>query len=191
VRFCAAGLLIAWLGACGAAAGESAYAGAQPALLEGLRKGFERAPESAEETRRLLDWMRGSLPAEVGEWPPVFRAYRAALLGLEGKHSWSPRQKLAGARAGVEAFSGLAEAHPESTEIWMLRYSFGSQLPGFMEARKRADADLETLVALLERGRDPGVTDAYRAACVRWILRHGEPPPALRERLARLLPPEG
>ncbi|NLG34317.1 MAG: hypothetical protein GX548_03085 [Lentisphaerae bacterium] len=162
---------------------EAAYTGADSVLLAEVRRGFETAPESAAETRRLIERLDASLPAEADAWPAVLRAYRAALEGLAGKHGRTPWEKYTRAQAGISRFEGLVDAYPESTEIRMLRYTFAGQLPDFFGLRPQADADLPVLVGLLVDGRDPMVTEAYRADAARWILRHGDPSPDLRRRL--------
>lgn len=167
---------------------EDAYRGADPVLLATVRADFAAAPESAAAAERLARHLAGALPADVESWPPVFRAYRAALAGLAGKHSRRPWDKYRRAKAGLAQFQGLAEAHPDSVEIRMLRYSFCSQLPGFFETRPQAEADLAVLVGQFERNEDPRIDEAYRLGSIRWILRNGAPPPALRRRLEALLP---
>ena len=182
-----------WLARLGAAlalvAGGAAGGGVaeESALLAEVRRGFETAPESARETRRLRLLLEERLPGDAAEWPAVFRAYGAALEGLEGKHAASPREKLRRTRAGLAAFEGLAEGHPDSFEIRMLRFSFASQLPGFFGMRAAAEADLSALADLLESGGDGGVPLDYRRDSVRWILRHGAPAPEMRRRLERAL----
>lgn len=175
-------------GAARAGTTEDAYRGADPALLATVRADFAAAPESAAAAERLAQHLAGALPADVESWPPVFRAYRAALEGLAGKHSRRPWDKYRRAKAGLARFHGLAEAHPDSIEIRMLRYSFCSQLPGFFEMRPQAEADLAVLVERFERNDDPRVDEAYRLGSIRWILRNGAPPPAIRRRLEALLP---
>lgn len=166
---------------------EEAYRGADRHLLAQVRNGFETAPESPTETRRLIALLDGSLPEDRTDWPPVFQAYRAALEGLAGKHSPSPWGKYSRAKAGLAQFHGLAEGHPESMEIRMLRFSFCSQLPDFFGMGPQAEADLAALADLFEQRSDPMVDEAYRRGAIRWILRNAAPPPPARARFEALL----
>ena len=156
-------------------------------LLAEVRKGFEVAPDSLAETRRLIQILDGSLPAEVGEWPPALAAFRAALEGLVGKHSLRPWEKYHRAKAGLARFEGLVEAHPESIEIRMLRYSFCSQLPGFFEMHGQAEGDLAVLVGLFEKRTFSEVPEEKQRDMMRWILRNGRPGKPERRRLEALL----
>ena len=168
-----------------------AYRGADPNLLAQVRKGFETAPESARTTRNLTALLAAHLPEPSSEWPPVFRAYRAALEGLRGKHSHAPWNKYVHAKAGLAAFRGLVEAHPDSIEIRMLRYSFCSQLPAVFDVGPQAADDLAALVELFERDQDPAVPAADRRGMIRWILRHGQPANEQRRRMENLLKTDG
>jgi hypothetical protein len=165
----------------------AAYRGADATLLAQVRTGFETAPDSAPETARLIRLLEASLPAEAAAWPPVFRAYRAALEGLAGKHSATPWTKYNRAREAIARWAGLVEAHPDSIEIRMLRCSFASQLPDFFGLGPQAAADLDVLAGLLERAADPFTPADYRRDAIRWILRHGAPGPAPRRRLEAAL----
>ena len=182
-------LALALSSAVRAAATDEAYAGADPGLLEQVRTGFGQAPESAAATRGLLRLLTGKLPEDRAAWPPVFQAYHAALEAMMGKHSLSPWQKYGRAKAGLAGFEGLAEAHPNSLEIRMLRYSTCSQLPEFFGTRPRAAADLLALVDLLERNADPMIPALPRQAYIRWILDHGQPAPDQKARLEKMLEP--
>ncbi len=165
---------------------ESAYEGANADLLAHVRTGFESAPDSAAATQSLLTRLDDRLPPDPADWPPVFRAYRAALEGLSGKHSARPWTKYRRTKAALAMWDGLVEAHPESIEMRMLRYSFASQLPDFFDQQARATADLDVLTNLLERAEDPHVTEAFRQDSIRWILRNGGPTPGQRRRLEAL-----
>lgn len=188
-------MLWLWPWAAFAQAGESpapvpgAYRDADPAMLAEVRRRFDLAADSATATRELGEWLDQRLPAEFQAWPPIFLAYRAALDGLAGKHSLRPWEKYRGVQRGLAKFKGLAEAHPDSIEIRLLRYSFCSQLPGFFGIAPQAERDLAALIRLLEAQRDPGVSAEYAQAAARWILEHGQPSPAERRRLEALLPP--
>ena len=164
----------------------TAYQGADTNLLTQVRQNFETAPESAAATRKLADLLDSRLPPDRSAWPAVFRAFRAALEGLRGKHSHLPWVKYRHVKAALAQFQGLVEAHPEAVELRMLRYSFYSQLPGFFEMGPQAAADLPVLVDQLERNADPMVTDVFRRKAAGWILQHGAPPPELRARLVAL-----
>ena len=168
---------------------EEAYRGADTNLLAQVRKGFETAPDSASETRRLTTLLDSLLSANLPEWPPIILAYRAALEGLTGKHSRSPWAKYHHAKAGLAKFHGLVEAHPDSVEIRMLRFSFCSQLPGFFGMRPQAENDRAALTDLVVRGRDPMVSRAYIQGVIQWILRYGDPSPEERNRLESALDP--
>lgn len=184
---------LVWVFAVSARAGPAgdAYRGAETHLLAKVRAEFAAAPESAATTDRLIRLLDGTLPADVGGWPPIFRAYRATLEGLVGRHSLRPWNKYHHAKAGLAKFHGLVEAHPESVEIRMLRYSFCSQLPGFFDMQPQAEADLAVLAELLGRNADPMVDEAYRRDAIRWILRNGAPSPELRRRLEAVLSAAG
>ena len=163
-----------------------AYRGADTNLLAQAREGFEAAPESAAATRKLIAMLDSSLPPDRNSWPAVFRAFRAALEGLRGKHSHLPWEKYRHVKAAISQFHGLVEAHPEAVELRMLRYSFCSQLPEFFDMGPQAAADLPVLVDQLERNEDPMVTDVFRRKAAQWILRHDMPSPDVRNRLAVL-----
>ena len=181
-------LLLLWAPGVRAAAVEEAYRGAGTNLLAQVRKGFETAPESARTTLELIALLDSSLPGDSAAWPPVFRAYRAALEGLRGKHSHAPWNKYTHSKAGLAAFQGLVEAQPDSIEIRMLRYSFCSQLPEFFNLGPQAADDLAVLVELFEQDRDAAVPAADRRGMIRWILQNGQPTDEQRRRLERMLP---
>lgn len=168
---------------------ESAYAGADLELLAQVRTDFGQAPESAAVTRKLLRLLAASLPRDRTTWPPVFQAFQAALEVMMGKHSLTPWQKYGQVKAGLAAFRGLAEAHPQSIEIRMLRYASYEQLPEFFGTHDDAETDLAALVDLLERNADPMIPAAPRQAYVHWILDHGRPGPALKDRLEKIRAP--
>lgn len=161
----------------------AAYRGADPVLLELVRGRFPAATESPKTTGELIALLDGNLPADPAEWPAIFRAYRASLEGLVGKHSRKPWEKYTRVKAGLARFHGLVEAHPESIEIRMLRYAFCSQLPGLFEVEPLAEMDLVALADLLERGEDPTVTPAYCREVAGWILQNGNPAPEQRRKL--------
>ena len=184
----AVGLLLAgWLVAVASAADgpppAEAYRGADPVLLELVRGRFKAATESGKTTVELIARMDGALPADPAEWPAIFRAYRASLEGLTGKHSRKPWEKYTRVKAGLARFHGLVEAHPESIEIRALRYAFCSQLPGLFEVGPLAEMDLVALADQLERGADPTVTPAYCREVAAWILQNGNPAPEQRRKL--------
>ena len=156
-------------------------------LLTEVRKGFETAPDSLVETRRLIRLLDESLPADGKEWPPALAAFRAALEGLLGKHSLRPWEKYNRAQAGLARFAGLAEAQPESIEIRMLRYSYSSQLPGFFDMRPQAERDLAVLIGLFEKRTFAEVPEEKQRDMMRWILQNGKPGKAERRRLEALL----
>ena len=173
--------------ACGASSAEDVVRPSPSELLDQVRKGFETAPESAAETSRLVTLLDGNLPANLEEWPPDLLAFRAALEGLVGKHSLWPLEKYRRAQAGLARFQGLAEAHPDSVEIRMLRFSYYSQLPGFFEMRKQAELDLAILISLFERQTYSEVPEEKQHDMIRWILKNGHPAPADRRRLNALI----
>lgn len=169
---------------------DDAYRGADTNLLAQVRTGFETAPESVRTTRELIALLDSRLPEKPADWPPVFRAYRAALEGLRGKHSHAPWNKYTHSKAGLAAFQGLVEIYPDSIEIRMLRYSFCSQLPEFFELGPQAAQDLAVLVGLFEQDRDAMVPAADRRGMIRWILQNGQPTDEQRRRLERLMFPD-
>ncbi|NCA82907.1 MAG: hypothetical protein EOM72_09215 [Opitutae bacterium] len=168
-------------------AGAESPDGSSAELLAEVRKGFETAPDSLAETRRLIQLLDGSLPADVSEWPPALAAFRAALEGLVGKHSLRPWEKYHRAKAGLARFEGLVEAQPDSIEIRMMRYSFCSQLPGFFEMQRQAEEDLAVLLDLFEKRTFAEVPEAKQRDMMRWILRNAAPPPRARARFEAML----
>ena len=185
----AAGLLVALLGTATVWAAPPEYPARapDPEVLDHLRRGFEVAPESATETRALLDWLDQRLPADSAGIPPVVAAYRAALEGLQGKHSRLPWEKYRRTQAGLAKLDELVAAHPDSIEIRSLRFSFCSQLPEFFEKGPQAAADLAVLAEQFARGEDPAVAGTYRQDLLRWRLQRGQPTPSEREKLAAAL----
>jgi hypothetical protein len=168
---------------------EEAYRGADSHLLAQVRKGFETAPGSAIETRKLTELIDGNLPADLTDWPPIFLAYRAALEGLTGKHSLRPWVKYKRAKAGLAKLHDWVETYPDSIEIRMLRFSFCSQLPDFFEMRPLAEQDLAVLADLLVHRSDPMVSEEYGRNVVQWILQNGEPSSDERRRLESVFGP--
>ena len=185
----AAGWLAALLGAVAvwAAPPEIGARVPDPEVLDHLRRGFEVAPESASETRALLAWLDQRLPPDPADVPPVVVAYRAALEGLQGKHSRLPWDKYRQTKAGLAKLDELVAAHPDSIEIRSLRFSFCSQLPEFFEKGPQAAADLAVLAEQFARGEDPTVAGTYRQDLLRWLLQRGQPTPSEREKLAAAL----
>ncbi len=170
-----------------AGAGEGIRGGVSSELLAEVRKGFETAPDSLAETRRLIRLLDESLPADGKEWPPALAAFRAALEGLLGKHSLRPWEKYNRAKAGLARFEGLAEAQPDSIEIRMLRYSYCSELPGFFEMERQAEGDLAVLIGLFEKRTFAEVPEDKQRDMIRRILQNGKPGKAERRRLEALL----
>lgn len=170
-----------------AAWGADAYQGVDSNLLAQVRADFEAATESGAATAALIGLLDQRLPRDGAEWPPVLLAYRAALEGLTGRHSHRPWQKYSRTRAGLARFEGLAEAHPESTEILLLRFSFCSQLPDFFDMQAQAERDRRTLIRLLAARQDPMVDDSFRRDSMRWILKNGKPTPSERQQLETML----
>lgn len=182
-----AGLLAASARAAAAPAPEAAYRGADRAVLEQVRGRFKAATESAAVTAELIALMDGQLPGDVAGWPAIFRAYRASLEGLVGKHSHKPWDKYVQVKAALAQFAGLVEAHPESIEIRGLRFAFYYQIPKLFDVRPLALADRAVLADLLLRREDPTVTAAYCREMAEWILQNGDPRPAERKQLAAAL----
>ena len=189
MRLRAAGWLAAWLAtaAVWAVPPENSTRAPDPEVLDHLRRGFEVAPESASETRALLAWLDQRLPPDPADVPPVVVAYRAALEGLQGKHSRLPWDKYRQTKAGLAKLDELVAAHPDSIEIRSLRFSFCSQLPEFFEKGPQAAADLAVLAEQFARGEDPTVAGTYRQDLLRWLLQRGQPTPSEREKLAAAL----
>ncbi len=167
-----------------APAPEEAYRGADRALLDQVRGRFKAATESAAVTAELIVLMDGQLSGDVAAWPAVFRAYRASLEGLVGKHSHKPWDKYVRVKAALAQFAGVVEAHPESIEIRGLRFAFYYQIPKLFDVRPLALADRAVLADLLLRREDPTVTAAYCREMAEWILQNGDPRPAERKKLA-------
>lgn len=164
-----------------------AYRGADPVLLQQLRDRFASATTSGKALSELIKLLDEKLPGDPAAWPPVFSAYRAALEGLVGKHSLAPWRKYNHAKAGLARFQGLVEAHPDSIEIRMLRYSTCSQLPDFFQMQPQAEADLQILTEQFAQGVDPMVPDPLRQGYLRWILDNGKPSPDVRKQLEAAL----
>lgn len=158
-----------------APAPEEAYRGADRALLEQVRGRFKAATESAAITAELIALMDGQLSGEIAGWPAIFRAYRASLEGLVGKHSHKPWDKYVRVKAALAQFAGLVEAHPESIEIRGLRFAFYYQIPKLFDVRPLALTDRAVLADLLLRREDPTVTAAYCREMAEWILQNGDP----------------
>ena len=167
-----------------APAPEEAYRGADRALLDQVRGRFKAATESAAVTAELIALMDGRLSGEIASWPAIFRAYRASLEGLVGKHSHKPWDKYVRVKAALAQFAGLVEAHPESIEIRGLRFAFYYQIPKLFDVRPLALADRAVLADLLLRREDPTVTADYCREMAEWILQNGDPRPAERKKLA-------
>ena len=180
-------LLAVAVSAAAAPAPEEAYRGADRALLEQVRGQFKAATESAAVTAELIARMDGQLPGDVAGWPAIFRAYRASLEGLVGKHSHKPWDKYVRVKAALAQFAGLVEAHPESIEIRGLRFAFFYQIPKLFDVRPLALADRAVLADLLLRRGDPTVTAVYCREMAEWILQNGDPRPAERKKLAAAL----
>ena len=181
------GLLAASVRAADVPAPEQAYRGADLVLLEQVRGRFKAATESAAVTAELVALMDGQLPAEPAEWPAVFRAYRASLEGLIGKHSLKPWDKYVRVKAALAQFAGLVEAHPKSIEIRGLRFAFYFQIPKLFDVRPLALADRAVLADLLLRREDPTVTPTYCREMAEWILQNGAPLSAERKKFAAAL----
>ena len=189
MKMLAAGWLAAWLATAAVWAAPPGIDArvSDPEVLDHLRRGFEVAPESASETRALLAWLDQRLPPDPADVPPVVVAYRAALEGLQGKHSRLPWDKYRQTKAGLAKLDELVAAHPDSIEIRSLRFSFCSQLPEFFEKGPQAAADLAVLAEQFARGEDPTVAGTYRQDLLRWLLQRGQPMPSEREKLAAAL----
>lgn len=156
-------------------------------ILSALREALERAEDSPEATRRAIGLLESRYP-ETAPRPPMAKAFRATLRGLEGKHAPGLLDKLRYVRAAIADYEGLVEAYPTSLELRFMRYAFFSQLPAIFGVRRYVGTDLAALLGLLEAGADPMVPPAQRAGMIGWLLAGGGLSGRERERLLALRP---
>ncbi len=182
-------LIMAPVGAaCADGAVADVYHGVDSTQLAAVRNALKAAESDADSLPEFRALLTKALPPDAGPGNPVLRAYGAVLEGLEARSSRMPHTRLARARKAIGLFDTLVEEYPGATEIRMLRFSFLIQLPAFFNRRRQAAEDLEVLAGLFELPPDPNVPGWLREGWIRWILEHGTPPVAVRQRLEALAP---
>ena len=154
-----------------------------PQFLSTLRVSFYHAVDSSKSTEEAIAAIRSAFPSSLETWPPVIRAYYAALEGLRGKHARGLGEKLGHVMTAITLMRRLPEDNPGSLEIRFLRFSFFRQLPLFFGVRSTVGPDLETLIGMLEKGSDDDVPPAIRRDMVTYLLDCTE---AGRDQLDRL-----
>ncbi len=164
----------------------SAYAGIDEPTLIGLRDVFVKAAESLEATQRATSFLESRFPGEVSSMPAIVRAYRASLMGLEGKYARNVFDILNRVNASIKAWEGLVEQHPESLEIRFQRYAYFSQLPAFFKVGTYVKPDLAALLALLEGNTDDRVPRPQRSGMIAWLLAKGKLSATERRRVEAL-----
>ena len=154
-----------------------------PQFLSELRLSFYHAVDSPKSTEEAIAMIRSAFPSSLETWPPVIRAYYAALEGLRGKHARGLGKKLGHVMTAITLMRTLPEDNPGSLEIRFLRFSLFRQLPLFFGVRSTVGPDLETLIGMLEKGSDNDVPQAIRRDMVTYLLDCTE---ASRDQLGRL-----
>ncbi len=163
-----------------------AYAGIDEPTLVRLREVFAKAAGSLEATQRAISFLESRFPGNFNSMPAIVRAYRASLMGLEGKYSRNVFNILDRVNASIQAWEGLVEQHPASLEIRFQRYAYFSQLPAFFKVGKYVKPDLAALLAMLEGKADDRVLRAQRSDMIAWLLSEGKLSSAERRRVEAL-----
>jgi hypothetical protein len=154
-----------------------------PQFLSRLRVIFYHAVDSSVDTEEAVAAIRSAFPLSLETWPPVIRAYYAALEGLRGKHARGLGVKLGHVMEAISLMRRLPEDSPRSIEIRFLRFSLFRQLPLFFGVRSTVRPDLEALIRLLEEGSDDEVPPAIQRDIVTFLLDCTE---ASQDQLGRL-----
>ena len=152
-------------------------------FLSQLRIRFYGSVESAAITEETLAAIEKAFRSPQDSWPPVIRAYYAALEGLRGKHASRLFDKAGHVLKAISLMRNLPEANPGSIEIRFLRFSFFSQVPPFFGVRSTVAPDLATLIRMLEEGSDDDVPRDIERDIVAYLLDCGQ---ADRQQLSRL-----
>ncbi len=144
---------------------------------------FYHAVDSSSDTEEAVAAIRSAFPPSLETWPPVIRAYYAALEGLRGKHASGLGEKLGHVMKAISLMRRLPEDNPGNLEIRFLRFSFFRQLPLFFGVRSTVGPDLVALIRMLEEGSDDEVPPAIQRDMVTYLLDCAE---ASRDQLDRL-----
>lgn len=154
-----------------------------PEFLSRLRVGFSLAVESPSATEQAAASILSTFPSAQDSWPPVIRAYYAALEGLRGKHARGLGDKLGHVRKAVSLMRRMPEDNPGSLEIRFLRFSFFHQLPLFFGVRSTVGPDFTVLLRMLEEKNDTEVPPDIQRDMISFLIDSGE---ANRDQLERL-----
>jgi len=152
-------------------------------FLSLLRVSFYQSVDSPSATEEAVSFIQSAFPSAQDSWPPVVRAYYAALEGLRGKHASGLGAKLGHVMKAVSLMRRLPEDNPGSLEIRFLRFSFFRQLPLFFGVRSTVGPDLAALLRMLEEGIDADVPPEIQRDMISYLLDCGE---ANRDQLDRL-----
>jgi hypothetical protein len=142
--------------------------------------------ESAAITEETIASIERAFPSPQGSWPPVIRAYYAALEGLMGKHASRLFDKAGHVLKAISLMRDLPEANPKSLEIRFLRFSFFYQVPPFFGVRSTVAPDLATLIRMLEEGGDDELPREIQRDIVAYLLGCGQADRQQQDRLQRL-----
>jgi hypothetical protein len=145
-----------------------------PQFLSFLRVSFYNAVDSASATEGTVAAIQSAFPSIQDTWPPIIRAYYAALEGLRGKHAGGLGDKLGHVMKAVSLMRRLPEDNPGSLEIRFLRFSFFRQLPLFFGVRSTVGPDLAELIRMLEARIDGDVPPEIQRDMVSYLLDCGE-----------------
>jgi hypothetical protein len=156
------------------------------AFLSELRVRFYGSVESAAITEETLATIEKLFPAPQGSWPPVIRAYYAALEGLRGKHASRLFDKAGHVLKAISLMRNLPEANPRNIEILFLRFSFFYQVPPFFGVHSTVAPDLVTLIRLLEDGGHDELPREIQRDIVVYLLGCGQADRQQLDRLQRL-----
>mgnify|MGYP001055805906 CR=1 FL=1 len=120
--------------------------------LDYVRDTFYLAVEDPQYTDSLKEWFQDKGQSLYrGEAVPVFRAYEAAVTGLQGKHAVLPLTKLKYVNQAIDGMEETADRYPQVIEVRFLRFSFYEQLPAFFSVRNKSSLDLDYLITALDR----------------------------------------
>ena len=144
-------------------------------MLPGLRTSFYYSVNSAELTVQTQASLESAFPSPRDAWPPVIRAYDAALEGLKGKHAKGLFEKMRHVVTAISMIRELPASDPYDLEIRFLRFSLFSQLPVFFGVRSSVAPDLAKLIDSLEAARYEQVPRDVQGAMVTYLLGSGIP----------------
>jgi hypothetical protein len=168
------------------------WAGPGPDLVERevlphIRERFYDAVDDEAVTMELIGYIEAQFASDPSLYPPVIRAFYAALTGLRGRHDTNLLRKYRFVSDAIAMMDPIVEANPGLLEVRFLRFSFYEQIPAVFGVRQHVPEDLRGIIAALSSGGGTEVPRSVRVDMIDHILGTREPTAEQRKALQQLI----